>query len=71
MFGNEVSSKVDRTSLDKGEELDAMMKLFPKRRDELIKRAAAGEKVNAKVQAKQERCEPREAKLGEKIASGN
>jgi hypothetical protein len=71
VLGDEVLSKVARTSLDKGEELDAMMKLSPKKRDELIKRAAAGEKVSAKVQAKQENREQREAKLGEKIAAGN
>jgi N6-adenosine-specific RNA methylase IME4 len=71
VLGNEVLSKVAGTSLDKGEELDAMMKLSPKKRDELVKRAAAGEKVSAKVQAKQENREKREAKLGEKITSGN
>jgi N6-adenosine-specific RNA methylase IME4 len=71
VLGNEVLSKVAGTSLDKGEELDAMMKLSPKKRDELVKRAAAGEKVSAKVQAKQENREKREAKLGKKITSGN
>jgi N6-adenosine-specific RNA methylase IME4 len=45
--------------------------LSPKKRDELVKRAAAGEKVSAKVQAKQEKREQREARLGEKIAAGN
>jgi N6-adenosine-specific RNA methylase IME4 len=71
VLGSDVLSKVAGTSLDKGEELDAMMKLSPKRRDDLVKRAAAGEKVSARVQAKQESREKREAKLGEKIASGN
>jgi ParB/Sulfiredoxin domain/MT-A70 len=71
VLGDEVLSKVAGTSLDKGEELDALTKLSPKKRDELIKRAAAGEKVSAKGQAKRENREQREAKLGEKIAAGN
>jgi hypothetical protein len=70
-LGEDALTKVAGTSLDKGEELDALTKLSPKKRDELIERAAAGEKVSAKVQAKQEHREQREAKLGEKIAAGN
>jgi hypothetical protein len=70
VLGDEVLSKVAGTSLDKGEELDTLTKLSPKKRNELIKRAA-GETVSARVQAKQEHRKQREAKLGEKIAAGN
>jgi hypothetical protein len=70
VLGDEVLSKVAGTSLDKGEELDTLTKLSPKKRNELIERAAAGESVSAKVQAKQEHREQREAKLGEKVAAG-
>jgi hypothetical protein len=70
-LGDVVLAKVARTSLDTGEELDALAKLPEKKRDELVERAAAGEKVSAKPLIKQEQREKREADLGEKIASGN
>lgn len=54
------------TSLDKGEELDALAALTEKRREKLIDRAAAGEKVSAKIEVKKERRDTRERSLGEK-----
>ena len=47
-IGAEGLAKVVDTSLDKGDELDALAKLEPDHRDRLIKRAAAGEAVSAK-----------------------
>jgi ParB/RepB/Spo0J family partition protein len=43
-------AEVVGTSLDKGVELDALAKLEPERQEELIERAAAGEKVSAKAE---------------------
>lgn len=40
------------TSLDKGDELDALAKLPSQKQDEVIAKAKAGEKVSAKVEAK-------------------
>jgi hypothetical protein len=57
---------VARTSLDKGEELDALAKLSPERRNSLIERAGAGEKVSAKAEAKKEARAARERDLGAK-----
>jgi N6-adenosine-specific RNA methylase IME4 len=56
--------RVARTSLDKGEELDALARLAPEARAALIDRAAAGEKVSAKVEAKKQARAVREAELG-------
>lgn len=53
-LGDDVLAKVARTSLDKGEELDALAKLAPETRTELIERAAAGETVSAKSEAKKQ-----------------
>jgi hypothetical protein len=47
-IGIENVRKLARTSLDKGVELDALAKLSPDDRGELIERAAAGEKVTAR-----------------------
>lgn len=44
-LGDAALTKIAHTSLDKGEELDALTKLAPEARDSLIDRAAAGEKV--------------------------
>jgi N6-adenosine-specific RNA methylase IME4 len=58
------------TSLDKGDELDALAKLMseaPEAREALIVRAAAGEKGSAKTAAKQQRRAAREAELAAKI----
>ena len=68
-LGEDVLAKVARTSLDKGEELDALAKLPEEKRDALIERAAAGEKVSAKVELKETRAD-RERKLGNKQLAG-
>ena len=47
-IGTDALAKVVNTSLDKGEELDALAKLQPEHRERLIARAAAGEDVSAK-----------------------
>lgn len=54
------------TSLDKGEELDALTALRPEARKELIDRAAHGEKVSAKAAAKKEQRAAREVELGQR-----
>ena len=55
------------TSLDKGEELDHLIKLPLARRDALIARAKGGEKVSAKTESKKVRREAREQELAGKI----
>jgi N6-adenosine-specific RNA methylase IME4 len=70
-LGEEVLQRVAGTSLDKGEELDALAKLSPQRRNDLIERAASGEVVTAKPAVKQEKRQEREAVLGAKIAGGS
>ena len=70
-IGDSSLKKIVGTSLDKGEELDALAKVSPQRRDELIARAASGEKVTAKPVVKQEIRAAREAELGSKITAGN
>ena len=64
--GTEIPNVADlaRTSLDKGDELDALAKLAPDRRDALIDRAKAGEKVSAKTELKKQHRESREEVLG-------
>lgn len=47
-IGDDNLKKIVGTSLDKGEELDALTKLSEPRREALIKRAAAGEDVSAR-----------------------
>lgn len=64
-LGDDVLAKVARTSLDKGDELDALAKLPDVKRDELVARASAGEKVSAKAEAKKVRRASRERVLGE------
>ncbi len=59
------------TSLDEGEQLDALRVLAkeaPGEIGKLVERAKAGAKVDAKTRAKQIRRESREKQLGEKIA---
>lgn len=71
-LGEAALAKVVRTSLDKGEELDALAKLkkeAPEKCESLIERAAAGEKVSAKVEAKKIARQQREADLGTKQQS--
>jgi ParB/RepB/Spo0J family partition protein len=54
-IGADALSKVVGTSLDKGDELDALGKLDKPARDDLIDRAAKGEKVSAKTGAKKQK----------------
>lgn len=71
-LGEAALAKVVRTSLDKGEELDALAKLkkeAPEKCEALIERAASGEKVSAKVEAKKIARQQREAELGAKQQS--
>lgn len=71
-LGDDALAKVARTSLDKGDELDALAKLkkaAPQKCDELIGRAAAGEKVSAKLAVKQARRDDRERERATKLKS--
>lgn len=65
-LGATTLAKVVGTSLDRGEELDALAALSPQRRDAIVDRAAAGEKVSAKVEVKKERRAEREQQLAGK-----
>ncbi|MFZ5737705.1 MAG: MT-A70 family methyltransferase [Pseudomonadota bacterium] len=60
VIGPDALAKVARTSLDKGEELDALAKLPEERRAALIDRAAAGERVSARIEAKRHVRDTRE-----------
>lgn len=64
-------ASVARTSLDKGDELDALAKLPTAKQDELIERAAAGEKVSAKPVAKQIARAEKEQALADKTAAAS
>ena len=71
-LGEAALAKVARTSLDKGEELDALAKLkkeAPEKCEALIERAAAGEKVSAKLAVKQTRRDAREQARATKLKS--
>jgi ParB/RepB/Spo0J family partition protein len=68
-LGEDVLKKVIGTSLDKGEELDALAKLSQQKREALIERAVAGETVTAKPAVKQEKREEREAELGARLCA--
>jgi ParB family transcriptional regulator, chromosome partitioning protein len=57
------------TSLDKGEELDHLIRLPADRRDALIARAKGGEKVSAKTESKKVRRADREQQLAESTAA--
>ena len=59
-------TEVIGTSLDKGEELDALTKLSPERQEHLIAKAKAGEKVSARPELKKVRREEREVQLAVK-----
>lgn len=59
-------AKVVGTSLDKGEELDALAKLPKPKQEELIDRAAKGEKVSAKTESKKVARAEKEKALAEK-----
>lgn len=67
--GAETLQRVIGTTLDKGEEIDALAKLSPERREEVIAKAEAGGKVSAKTLVKQERREERETELADKIVA--
>lgn len=62
----EVLSDVVGTSLDKGEELDALGKLPAEQQQELADRAVAGEKVSARTELKKVQREEREHDLGQR-----
>ena len=63
-IGREALGRVAGTSLDKGEELDALAKLSEDKRKALIDRAVKGDKVSAKVELKKDVRAGREAALG-------
>ena len=63
---SEVLSTVIGTSLDKGDELDALANLPPDRRNKLAAKAADGEKVSAKTELKKAKRTDRERELGAK-----
>jgi ParB/RepB/Spo0J family partition protein len=64
-----VLAEVAGTSLDKGDELDALAKLPETSQRALVARAKDGEKVSAKTEVKKERRQEREAELGAKQAA--
>jgi ParB-like chromosome segregation protein Spo0J/N6-adenosine-specific RNA methylase IME4 len=66
-----VLAKIVGTSLDQGDQLDALAKLPLERQQQLADRAKAGERVDARYEAKKQRRAERERTLGEKIAAGN
>lgn len=66
VIGEQDMQRLVNTSLNQGDELDALAALSPERRGQIIDRAAAGEKVSAKVAVKQERRDGREKELGER-----
>ncbi len=57
------------TSLDKGDELDALSKLSVQKQDEVIAKAKAGERVSAKVEAKKVKRAEIEQATAAKIVS--
>jgi ParB/RepB/Spo0J family partition protein len=66
-LGEDVLAKVARTSLDKGEELDALAKLPTERREALVDRAVQGQKVSAKIEVKKHARQAKEKDLADKI----
>jgi ParB-like chromosome segregation protein Spo0J len=65
-LGQEMLAKVARTSLDSGQELDALAQLSIESREALVERATAGEKVSARAEFKKEHRAKRERELGER-----
>lgn len=63
-----VLSSIIGTSLDKGEELDALGKLSPEKQKELAESAKSGNKVSAKTELKKEKRAEKEVDLAQKIA---
>ena len=68
-IGAETLHRVIGTALDKGEEIDALGKLSPAKREEVIAKVEAGEKVSATHAVKQERRKEREEELADKITA--
>ena len=66
-LGEAALAKVARTSLDKGEELDALAELPTDRREALIDRAAQGGKVSAKLELKKAVRASKEMDLADRI----
>lgn len=67
--GKDWLPEIRKTSLDKKDEIDALIeldKVAPQERAKLVKEAKAGEKVSARTRLKQVRREEREAELGKK-----
>lgn len=58
-------TKIVGTSLDKGDELDALGQLSPEKQDEIVDRAAAGEKTSAKTELKKEKRQEKEEALAQ------
>jgi len=65
-IGADTLQRVIGTTLDKGDEIDALAKLSPAKREEVIAKAEAGEKVSASLAVKQERRADREEQLADK-----
>lgn len=63
-IGADNLTRIAHTSLDKGEELDALARLDPAERKDVIERAAAGEKVSAKNELKKQTRATKERELG-------
>jgi hypothetical protein len=64
-----VLKQIVGTSLDKGDEIDALAKLSEDEQSKLAERAKAGEKVSAKLRVKQVRRAEREKELAEKTVA--
>lgn len=68
-LGPDVLSRVAGTALDSGEQIDALIKLTPERRSQLIARAESGEPANAVAAVKAEKRETKERDLGAKTTA--
>lgn len=68
-LGEETLRKLRGTSLDAGPELDALLELPEDRRQQVIDRAVAGDKVSARTALKQEERRLREIAVAGKILS--
>ena len=67
--GKDWLKDVAGTSLDQGDEIDALIKLPDVERDELIAEAKTGKKVSAKTRLKKVARDKRERELGAKVAA--
>lgn len=68
-LGERTLGKLVGTALDKGEELDALARLPEPQREAVIERAAAGEKVSARAEAKRAHRAAREVALAARQAA--